>query len=166
MKKKIIYIFLVLLIGYISTTTYAGNQPLKGNNFIETRLGKIKLFDQEKQIVSNLGSPVKKSYDKITSSNDMYYEGLRIHLDQKGYVIDVEATSASYLTYRGIKVGDKKSMIIQNYGKPSIESYEEGEQYMQYNSTEYQGWVYSLRFYIQKNKITKITVFDPWGNGL
>lgn len=166
MKRKIGVILLMLFIFLIATISFAGTIPLMGSNLMETKIGNIKLFDKKRTVLIKLGKPIKSSFDKLTSSTEIYYKGLKIGLDSDGNVIAMESTSNKFPIYRGVSVGDKKSIIAQRYGKPSFATSDRRVRYLQYNSTDYQGWVYCIRFYIVKEKVVKITLFDPWGNGL
>lgn len=164
MKRLLSYLTIWILIGVLASIAIAGTMPLRGNNLLETKIGGIKLFDKKAMVYQRLGKPYKSSYDRFADSTDLYYKGLEVEIDNKGYVIELESTSSKFPIYRGMKVGDKKSKLLKLYGKPSFT--DNSSKYIQYNSTQYQGWVYCIRFYISKEKVTKINLFDPWGNGM
>lgn len=84
-------------------------------------------------VVKVLGEPdhvskVPNHYTDPDSDVVYYYDGVLVYLNNQNRIVSFEITSIQATTARGLKVGDSREKVLQQYGKPS----EEGESYVSY----------------------------------
>lgn len=84
-----------------------------------TAINGITIATKERDIVSRLGKPksVETGYSEVLSKPTKYlhYDGLKVYVIE-GSIYNLSCTSKKCQTDRGVKVGDRKSKVIEVYG--------------------------------------------------
>lgn len=84
--------------------------------------------------------------------NIYYYSGFTIYTylkDSQEIIYDIEVTSSSYKTTKGVKVGDSADTVKQTYGSPAIDTAD---------YIEYQSGSTHLAFYISGSTVNTIEI--------
>lgn len=84
-----------------------------------TAINGITIASKEREIVSRLGKPksVENGYSEVLSkpSKDLHYDGIKIYVIN-GSIYNLSCTAKRCRTDRGVKVGDRKTKVIEVYG--------------------------------------------------
>ena len=84
-----------------------------------TAINGITIATKERDIMSRLGKPksVESGYSEVLSkpSKYLHYDGLKIYVIE-GSIYNLSCTTRRCQTDRGVKVGDRKSKVIEVYG--------------------------------------------------